>query len=208
MSEARDGNRTNKPGRPRRGDKKRHLLDVACQLFAQFGYASVGFEQIAESAGVTRAALARSFPDKPALLRAIGAEWLAPLFPVESAPEDSPIVAVNRLLDFSKRFVASLRANQPTARVILTGLTEPAEEEETAIVRGVLLAAVERLAPIIQEGQQSGVVRRGLGPAQAAGDWVRLLLGAVLLPGPEPTEGDLPTQLIETLLHGVLKTDV
>jgi len=82
------------------------------------------------------------------------------------------------------------------------------EEEETVILQNAVRQAVERLTPVIVDGQQSGVIRRDVDPRQAAGDWMRFLLGSALLPIPEPAEGDVPTAMIETLLHGVLKTDV
>ena len=189
-------------------DKKRQFRDVACELFAQFGYSSVGLDQIAERAGVSRAVLARSYRTKARLLRGIGDDWLASLFPDEVAAEELPIVVVNRLQAFSERTLASLRRDCPTARIILTGLAEPADEEESAIVHAMLGVAAERLTPIIHEGQQAGVIRRSLDSRQTAEDWLRFLLGAALMPLAEAAEGALPTRLIDTILHGVLKTDV
>ncbi len=208
MPEADNAKRSAKRPRAGRGEKKRFFLDCARHLFAEFGYAAVSFDQIADCAGVTRAAVLKLFPDKSAFLKAIGEEWLDVLFPAITGVEQSPIDVVNQLLEFSNRFLASLRSDQLTTRIILTGLVERIEEEESTILHVILESVVERLLPIIARSQQSGVLRRDIDPRQTACDWIRFSLGAALLPFPEPKEGDVPTLMIETLLHGVLKTDV
>jgi AcrR family transcriptional regulator len=191
-----------------RGAKKRSYLDSARQLFAEFGYSGASLDQIAESAGVTRAMLARTYPDKPTLLRAIGEEWVESLFPEVVAADKTPIAVVNQMLAFSDRFFRSLRDDRQTAQIVLTGLAEEIEEEESTILHDILQAIIERLLPIIVEGQQSGVIRRDIDARNTAGDWVRFSLGAALLPFRKSVEGDAPMQFAETILHGILKTDV
>ncbi len=208
MPQGRAGKRTEQKARVARGEKKQQYLEAARKLFAEFGYSTVSFEQISECAGVSRAILARSFPDKPTFLQAIAEEWLNSIFPEESVADCTPIDVVNRLLSFSKLFLGAVKKEQPTARIILSGLAEPSALEESAIIHATLQAVIDRLVPIVLEGQQSGVIRREIDPRQAVIDWMRFLFGAALLPGAEAAEGDLPTQIIETLLHGVLKTDV
>jgi AcrR family transcriptional regulator len=196
------------PRRAERGSKKRSYLAAAKQLFAQFGYAAVTFDQIAEAAGAPRSTLAKSFPDKAALLRALGEEWLEALFATEAPSEGVMLDIVARLHAFSERFLRLFRDDPGTGGVLLAGLAEPGDAEESAIVHDLFRAAVERFAPVIQSGQQEGVIRRGPDPALTAADWLRFLLGAALLPPGELKEGETPAQVIETLLHGVLKTDV
>lgn len=202
------GKRVDKKSSAQRGDKKRQFLDCARHLFAEFGYASVSLEQIAEKSGVSRAVLTRSFKNKAVCLEAIGMAWLESLFPADEVVDHSPINVVNQLLSFSDRFLCSLREDPETARIILTGLAEEIEDEERIILQAVLQAVIERLLPVILDGQQSGVIRRDIDPRQTAGDWLRFFLGAALLPLAEPKAGDVPTIMVETLLHGVVKTDV
>jgi len=203
-----DGKRPSAKSRAGRGATRRFFIDCARPLFADFGYASVSIEQIAEKAGVPRSKLTRAFADKADLLRAIGEEWLAGLFPETAAPDHTPIDVVNQLLGFSDRFARFLKVDTATARIIISGLAENVEDEEAVILHELLEQAIERLQPIIVEGQQSGVIRRDIDPRQTAGDWLRFFLGAALLPLGEVKEGDINTLPIETLLHGVLKTDV
>ncbi|MCE9532422.1 MAG: TetR/AcrR family transcriptional regulator [Planctomycetes bacterium] len=187
--------------------KKKQYLDCARRLFAEFSYPAVGFDQIAESAGVSRSVLAKSFKDKPAFLRAIGEVWLESLFATETLdPAASHIV--NRLLSFTERFLDAMRSDQPTAQIILAGLAEPIQEEESIILQSIVRSAIDRLLPIILDGQNAGEIRRGIDPRETAADWMRFLLGSALLPRMVPHEGDPPTQIIETMLHGLLKTDV
>ena len=192
----------------RRGVKKRHYLDCARKLFCQFSYTATSFDQIAHAAGVTRSVLARFFPTKAAFLRAVGDDWLETLFPSELPEEHEPADAIGRLHGLTERFLAVLRYDPATAEIILSSLAEPIEEEESTILHAILAQAVEKMLPIIIEGQQAGVIRRDLDTQQTAADWMRFLLGAALLPLSEPKEGESPTQRIETLLHGVMKTDV
>lgn len=208
MPENSDRKRSAEKKRPIRGEKKRQYLEHARKLFSQFGYAATSFEQIADSAGVTRAVLVKSFHDKTVFLRAIGDDWLEFLFPPTPAEDSTPADVITRLQSLTERFLQSLRKDQQTARIVLAGLAEHVEEEESGILRGILESATDRLAPIIHEGQQAGVIRRGLDARQMAADWLRFMLGAALLPPTETKVGETHPSIIETLLHGVLKTDV
>jgi len=208
MPTAGDGKRPSAKPRAGRGEKRLHYVDCARHLFADFGYASVSIDQVAEKAGISRATLVRMFPDKTDLLRAIGIRWLDTLFPKEEAVEHTPIDVVNRLLGFTERFSASRRDDPATARIIVSGLAEEVEDEEAVILGEILEDAIDRLQPIIIEGQQSGVIRRDIDSRQSSADFLRFFLGSALLPFAELKEGDIPTLAIETLLHGLLKTDV
>jgi AcrR family transcriptional regulator len=194
--------------RPVRGEKKRFYLEQAKHLFAEFGYAATSFEQIADAAGVTRSVLVKSYRDKPAFLRAIGDAWLESIFPSDTADDQVGLEIVARLQATSERMLKSLRSDYHTARILLTGLAERIEEEEAVILLGVLDLAVDRLMPLFLEGQQAGVIRRGIDARQMASDCLRFILGAALLPPAEVKEGESPASIVETLLHGVLKTDV
>ena len=195
-------------GRPLRGEKKRQYLSQARQLFAEFGYRTTSFEQIAEAVGVSRSVLVKSFRDKPAFLKAVGDEWMEGLF-LEPPPEALPPSDVlASLQSFTERFLSSLRKDQKTARILLAGLADPIEGEESAILHALFQSVANRLLPVFQEGQRAGVIRRGIDARQAAADWLRFLLGAALLPFAKIQEREAPMQMVETLLHGVFKTDV
>lgn len=204
----RSGKGAGSQARAARGERKRTYLDRAKALFAQFGYAGTTYEQIVEAAGVSRSVLAKSYPDKPDFLRAVGEDWLNAIFP--PAETDGPLGGdvVGRLQDFTERFLTVMSTDRHAASIVLAGLAEPGDPEESAIVHQFVRAAVDRLAPIVQEGQQAAVIRRDLAPFQTAADWMRFLLGAALLPPLESEQGDPYPHIIETLLHGVLKTDV
>jgi AcrR family transcriptional regulator len=201
------GKRAGNQGRAARGERKHLYLSQAKQFFAEFGYAAATFDQIAEACGVTRSVLARSFRDKAAFLRALGGDWIEALFPPPADNEPAADV-VHRLQEFTERFLGVMSADRQAAGVLLTGLAEPADPEEATIVREVVHEVVEKLMPIMQEGQQAGVIRRDLDPKETAANWMRFLLGAALLPPAEVKEGEAQPHIAETLLHGVLKTDV
>jgi AcrR family transcriptional regulator len=206
-----DNGERKRPGnkvRAVRGEKKRFYLHQARRLFAEFGYSATSFEQIADASGVTRSVLVRSFRDKAAFLRGIGDDWLEALFPPPDPDDAIRLDVIAQLLAMTERFLAILQKDQQTARILLSGLAERVEEEESTILQAILQAAIDRFVPLFQEGQQSGVIRRGIDARLMASDWLRFLLGAALMPPTEAKEGETQPSFVETLLHGVLKTDV
>lgn len=65
-SQAGDGPRTRRP----RGEPRRLLIEAACELFNQRGYAGATTREIADRANVSEVLIFRSFGSKPALFHA------------------------------------------------------------------------------------------------------------------------------------------
>lgn len=59
------------PARRRPKDRKATIVAVACELFAERGFAAVGIKEIADRVGITGGAIYRHFLDKDALLEAV-----------------------------------------------------------------------------------------------------------------------------------------
>ncbi|HZJ28120.1 MAG TPA: TetR/AcrR family transcriptional regulator [Acidimicrobiia bacterium] len=59
-----------RPGRPRSREIDAAVLDATGVLFAELGYAGVSVEQVAETAGVGKAAIYRRYPTKADLITA------------------------------------------------------------------------------------------------------------------------------------------
>src|SRR4051794_1316562 len=83
--------------RPGKGARRQPLLAAAKQLFASQGYTATTPDQIAAAAGVTPAQAARSFPDKPAYLRAILDDLTALTFPAPGNGAEPPPDALAQL---------------------------------------------------------------------------------------------------------------
>jgi AcrR family transcriptional regulator len=192
----------------RKGERKRHLLAEARALVAAEGFAAVTPERLAKAAGVTPGRLARHFADGVAIIRGVIDGLRAETFPTldpDSAPSD-PAGRLQALLD---TWLTAAREPSVGFRVLLRGLVEPTDADRRAELTGVLLESTEPLVRLLHEGQQAGVFRRSLDPQVAAWEIVQAVLGYALI-GPRDvpsTEGEPPPAL-ETLLQGLLKTDV
>jgi len=196
----------------RKGERKRQLLGHARALLTADGLSAVTLERVAVAAGVTPGVVGRYFDGPPSLVRAVLADVLPALLPVpEPAAEgeagDDPQGRLQRLLE---GYFSTARGEPEGLRVVLRALVEAADHETRVQLRDGLQAAAEPLAELIREGQQAGVFRRSLDADAAAGELLRALLGYALvgpLDLPLPA-ADNPTQPVEYLLHGLLKTDV
>jgi AcrR family transcriptional regulator len=193
--------------RPTKAERRQRALAAAQSLFEKHGYAEVTAEEVAEAAGVTPAALARDFDGKAALLRALCARLHEVLFP---APADGqpPPDAVAALLALTGRFLDAVRGEGKLLRALFAAARD---DEGGAVVCDALAAAAEAIAVVLRAGQGEGFVRRSIDPWQAAWDWVRFLLGYAFLDqlAPQPQDDEEPAaDLVDTLLHGVLKTDI
>ena len=192
-----------------KGERRRRLVAEAKRLFALQGYPATTLEQVGEAARVTPSVLAKNFPDKPSLLRAVCESFHAAVFAPPEPPADGPPPdATTQLTALTERFLHATQAEREVFQVLLWGLTSTEDMEAAGVVREVVRGMAGAAEPLFREGQQEGMIRRSLDPRQAASDWLRLLLGHALLPPTEPPDGDQPAHVIDCFLHGVLKTDV
>jgi AcrR family transcriptional regulator len=198
--------------RPPKGERRRKIITAAKKLFAASGYAPVTVDDIASAAGVTPAQFARSFDGKAALLQVICDELLETSFhPPAADGEDSPPDPLAQLLGLVESFLKAARARPAELRVLLGLLDGGAEEDAMAVVGGFLASVASAVEDVIREGQQAGVFRRSPDPSAAAREATRHLIGyAILAPfeGFAPADGEPPAQVIDLLLHGLIKTDV
>jgi AcrR family transcriptional regulator len=212
MTSPRSGrNEAARPARVSKAERKRQLLAHGKQLLAALGYAGTTLEQVAAAAGVSEAALARHFDGKQALFREVVEEvrgatlrrWQA-----ETADLTDPFAKLHAITDL---YLAGTQTHALEFRILHRTLVEAADEEVVALVRDFYLECEAVLAPVIAEGQQSGVFRRSLDPRVGAWELIRTALGYTLtfpLGVPLYAEPDYLPRAVECLLHGLLKTDV
>jgi AcrR family transcriptional regulator len=189
----------------RKGERKRQLLGQARALIAAEGFVAATPERLAEAADVSPTLVGRHFPDQETLVRAVVEGLRADTFP---APDAAPADPAGRLQSVLDGYLAAAR--EPTAglRILLRGLVELADVDRRAELNAVLLEWTEPLIRLLQEGQQAGVFRR-LDSQVAAWELLQAVLGYALTgPRDVSTEDGEPAQPLDTLLHGLLKTDV
>jgi len=189
----------------RKSERKRQLLAQARALIAAEGFRAATPGRLAESAGVSPTVVGRYFPDEEALIRAVLDGLRADTFPTPEMSAPDPVGRLQALLD---GYFAAAREPTLGFRVLLRGLVELSDPDRRAELNAVLLECTEPLVRLLQAGQQAGVVRR-MDAQVAAWELLQAVLGYALTgPRDVPAEEGEATQPLDTLLHGLLKTDV
>lgn len=63
-------------------DNRRHLIQIACRLFADRGYDAVGVQELVTQAGVTKPTLYHYFGSKQGILEAVLADYFEPFYKI------------------------------------------------------------------------------------------------------------------------------
>ncbi len=199
------------PGRMRKAERKRQLLEHAKHLFLAHGYQNTTTEKIAEAAGVSEPVLYRHFANKKALflevLEAIRAATLT-RWRAETAGLFDPLAKLHAIADM---YLDTTREQAREFRVMHRTLIETDDAEIKALLRSFYLDSEALLAEVIREGQHAGVFRRSLDPRVGAWELIRTALGYTLtlpLDIPLYQEPDHVPQAVDCLLQCLLKTDV
>ncbi len=175
------------------------LIRAARNLFARYGYAAVGTEQIVRRAGVTRGALYHQFPTKQDLFLSVYEQ-------VESE-------LTTRIAALSDEVSSPLEAMRTGARAFLEACTAP-EVQQIVLIDGPAVLGWERWREVAQE-HGLGMIEAVIGAAIEAGEIDRvavrplahLLMGALdegaLLVVSDPAQTDTVAATIERLLDGL-----
>ena len=90
-------------------DRRERLLDAAAEVIAAHGWGEASVREIAARAGASMSSLYHFFPDKEALLLALGERYLARIVAASEAWGAPEMVALN-LVAFFQRLFAEQRA--------------------------------------------------------------------------------------------------
>jgi AcrR family transcriptional regulator len=129
--------------------RRRQLLDVACEVFSATGFHATSMDDIAAAAGVTKPVLYQHFPSKRALftelLDDVGRRLLTQLVATTSSVETGR-ERVERGFEAYFRFVLENRA----AFRLLFGASVRNDAEFAVIVDGVLHEAADAVSALIE----------------------------------------------------------
>jgi AcrR family transcriptional regulator len=189
----------------RKGERKKQLLAHAKALIAAGGFGAVTPERLAEAAGITPARLARHFPDTASLVRGVLDDLRVGTLPKPDSTAADPAGQLQALLE---NYLEAVRKPSVGFKVLLRALVELNHADSRAELTAVLLENTEPLVQLLQAGQHSGVFRR-LDAQVAAWELLQTMLGYALT-GPRDMPADQADSALpfDTLLHGLLKTDV
>ena len=111
--------------------RRAQLIEVTIDLVAEHGYGGTSLARIAESAGITKAAVLYHFPSKEAVVQAAHQHVLDALVEAvataveASAPVDGPAAYIRSM-------IAYLRDNPSHTRVIIEAMTETGDRPNPA----------------------------------------------------------------------------
>lgn len=193
-----------RPGRPRGGaisvEQRKHLLDIALQLFAEQGIAETSLNAIARAAGVSPAMLHYYFHSREALLDVVIAERFLPLrqqlVQIFSEHPDDPMNAITRMAETFAGLVEEHRWFAPLWMQEVSGglLKERMLANHGGGNREAIIHAIERW-------QQQGKLNPALSP------WllVTSLVSLILVPTAQLQSGLLDASVNrETILSHAL----
>ncbi len=190
----------------RRARIERQLLDATERLMgAGASFTELSVDRLATEAGISRASFYIYFEDKGQLLRRLAGQVFTDL--TEGAERWWKVSQRRDPADVHAAMagiIASYRRHQP----LLVALNEMAayDAQVGATYREILTAISERLASVIESGQNDGVVRRELSAATAASalTWMVERACQQNLPGSPPS---YDTELADTftqIVYGAL----
>jgi AcrR family transcriptional regulator len=182
---------------------RREIYRAAMKLFARRGFDSVTIENICDEADVARGTFFLHFPTKSALLFEFSRLTAAAFAGRLEGPRVSAASELRTLVDLISE---SWRRNADVMSAMLREAVSNPTTLEAAQKDG---RDLERLIEeIVEHGQAVGEFRDNIHPRIAASVYLStassILAGQVFVDD-EPVPSDLKDQLVEILLHGVVK---
>jgi AcrR family transcriptional regulator len=186
------------------------ILDAALAEFTARGFEAARMEDIARTAGLSKAAIYLYFPSKMALLEALIEAKVGPLAQqvqsLAAAGQANPLLALRMLAAAAAHRMADPKLLAVPRLVIgISGrFPEIAEYYRTHVVekaRGALeqLIAAGMAAGVIRRVDIAAVVRAFIGPLFFEAMWTHVLRGETALNDPQK----LIEQQFDVLLHGL-----
>ena len=159
-------------------------------MFAERGYHNTTPEVVADLAGVPEELLAKHFPDKASLFRAVLDEVRAATLDhwrSEAAALPDPLA---RLHAVAESYLGAARADAAEVRLLFRALADCDDKEVAGSLQAFFEECESFLAGILIEGQQAGVFRRAADARVGARQLVQTGLGHVALRqlGTEPPD--------------------
>ncbi len=166
--------------RERRKEETRSLLlHTAMKLFAKKGIFDTTVEEITEAADVGKGTFFNYFPSKEAILEALAERQLALVQKaVEQAQSATSIRPILRELFHSMSSTGPARSQLMFRSLLGTALTNRLMLQ---LVQRIHLKARERVAMILERGQQLGEVRRDREPIELARLLQHVLFGTLTI---------------------------
>ena len=158
MPVAKPRRRRKPPGRYHHGDLRRALVEEAVRTIQAEGVEQLTLRAVGVRLGVSRTALYRHFPDKQALLAAVGREGFRMLGEVTSTAWQTHGPGPAGLDAMGAAYVSFATSHPSHYRVMFGSFLESSSKDEAFVQ--VANAAFDILLNAVKELQQQGLVRR------------------------------------------------
>ncbi len=168
-----------------RDERERVILEAAARVFARQGFEAAKMSDVAAEAGLGKATLYDSFPDKQSLFFKVLEQTVqAHLHAVHSELANGPVDAASRLSGLIRGAVADLERHpeqvplwlQLWAASVRPELSSAFKAQHRLLFQGFRI----RLADIVREGIRRGELRTSLEPEGVAAGIVASLEGMLL----------------------------
>jgi AcrR family transcriptional regulator len=184
------------------------ILDAAEECLRRFGAADTTMEDVAETAGMSRATLYRYFDGRDGVLLGVAGRDMERYLSRLGAHLDDLTDPQDALLEFCTRVTRSARRDDTLA--LLFGQNEdPGRGGPPPGAFDMLFArSVAFLCPYLEGWQQAGAIRAELDPRDAAEWTLRAVASLIMIPGVTPRQGaELEAYLRVFLLPALIAPD-
>jgi AcrR family transcriptional regulator len=139
------------------------VLNATSDLLVERGYAGTTIEEIAARSGVAKTTIYRRWPNRPALLVELLLKVAAKAAPPPRVGDD-PLPALRRELH---RVAAAAEGLGGRILIALLGEAEHDPQLREALVQGLFTPRRKATAAVVEDGQRTGILRRGIPPLVA-----------------------------------------
>lgn len=140
-------------------DKRRHLLEVAEQLFAQQGYEAVSIRHLAAEAGINIAMVSYYFGSKEKLFEALIADKFPRTRERLEELAQSPLSPWEKLLQTVELYAEKFFDGRNFHRLVMREMSLCQRPEHVKIITDYLAHNLDIVRGFIVEGQQKGMFR-------------------------------------------------
>lgn len=145
----------------RRNESREKILEAAEQIFSRKGYFSASTDEIALKAGVAKGTLYYNFKSKGEIFETLVVEGLEELHRLTQQTLGDELAVEDHLRNLIRIHVQYASNYPELTRIFLSEMSAGLEERVQQRVSRLRKEYLDFLAPLIEEGQQLGIILQG-----------------------------------------------
>ena len=180
------------------------VLDAAEECLRRFGATDTTMEDIAETAGMSRATLYRYFDGRDSVLLGVAGRDIDRYLSRLGARLDGITEAEDAVLEFCTRVIRAARRDETLALLFGQNVAQGRGAPPSGAFDMLFARSVAFLSPYLEEWQRTGAVRPELDPRDAAEWTLRVVASLIMIPGVARREGAALDAYLRSFLLPVL----